>query len=883
MKLLRRIRALFQRQKLDADMAEELRAHLEMQEAENRGRGLSPDEARYAARRQFGGVEQIKERAREQRSGRWVEDLARDLRRSLRSLGKQRGFTATAVLTLALCVGANIAIFAVVDTVLLRPLPFAEPDRLVTVFNAYPGASLPRSETSFANYADRRGAIPALASMAIYQNADAAVGPAGAVRRMAAARVSPEFFATLGVPLARGRMFTDAEMVPGSDAVAVVTDGFWRKEFAADPAIVGRRFFQDGVDVTVIGVLPPDFRFLSDRPEFFRPAAEAPGQRLPAERHNNQWMMIARLAAGATQAGAQAQLDAFNQRQLGDDPFAELVQKAGYRSFVRPLRTDQVEAVKPMLLLLQAGVLFLLLIGAANLTNLVLIRASGRAKELAVRQALGATPWRLAREVAVETLLLALAGGALGLVFGALGVRLLAALGADRLPLAAAIVFDGRAAWVSLAVSAVVGVLLALPVIGLNLRARLAPSLQLETRGGTAGPGAHRLRHGFIVAQVALAFVLLSAASLLGLSLKRVLETPTGFNSNPVLTARLAPSSRLQDGAARRELVRRLLSVLRALPGVQAVAISTRLPLGPVGDDSATRTENSELKPGESIRTHYHIWVRGDYWAAMGIPLLRGRLLGEADNENPQRVCVVDEAFAQRYWPGLDPVGRRLAPNGEFHEDNAFTVVGVVGEVKQRDLAEAAGHGTVYFPSLTLPATSIYLIVRTAVTPAAAGPEVQKAVRAAVPEVLIDDVRPMRARIDETLTARRSPTLLAAAFAGLALLLAALGTYGVLAYAVGQRRREIGVRLALGALPRRILGQILAQGLKLLLAGLGLGLLGAWATLRAMSGLLAGIGPVPWEILALTAAVMGAVVLLASLLPARRAARVSPLEALRAE
>jgi hypothetical protein len=280
---------------------------------------------------------------------------------------------------------------------------------------------------------------------------------------------------------------------------------------------------------------------------------------------------------------------------------------------------------------------------------------------------------------------------------------------------------------------------------------------------------------------------------------------------------------------------------------------------------------------------HYHIWVRGDYWTALGIPLLRGRLLGDGDNESPQRVCVVDEAFAQRYWPGLDPIGRRLSPNGEFHEDNAFTVVGVVSEVKQHDLAEAAGHGTVYFPSLTVPATSMYLLVQTLVPSAAVGAEVQRTVATVAPQLLIDDVRPMQARIDETLVARRSPSIVAASFAGLALLLAALGTYGVLAYAVGQRRREIGVRLALGALPRRILGQVLAVGMKLLLVGLALGLLGAWATLRAMRSTLVGVGSLPWGILALTAVVMGAVVLLASFLPARRAARVSPLEALRAE
>ncbi|MES1167004.1 MAG: ABC transporter permease, partial [Pseudomonadota bacterium] len=466
--IARRLRALFRRAKLDREMAEEMRAHVELQMQANLAAGMAPDEAAYAARRQFGGMEQIKEIARAQRAGRWLEDIVREMRHSVRMLVRQRGFTATALGTLALCVGANIAIFAVVDAVILRPLPFPEPDRLVSVFNTYPRAGLERSSTSFANYFDRRGAIRAFASAAIYQDIGIAVGNPGAPRQMPAARISPEFFSTLGVPLARGRMFTEAEMVPGSDQVAVLTDGFWRTQFNADPEVLGRAFLNDGRPVTVIGVLPRDFRFLSSHAEFFRPAAEKPDQRLPKERHNNNWTLVARLAPGATLAEAQAELDAFNEAQLRDDPFGELVKAAGYRSLVHPLHADHVEAVKPMLLLLQGGVLLLLLIGTVNLANLLLIRTSGRAKELAVRQALGATRWGLARAMAMETLLLALTGGLLGLGLGALGIRLLAVLGADHLPLGASIAFDGQIALLALAGSIGVGLLLAVPVMGFN-------------------------------------------------------------------------------------------------------------------------------------------------------------------------------------------------------------------------------------------------------------------------------------------------------------------------------------------------------------------------------------------------------------------------------
>jgi predicted permease len=807
-----------------------------------------------------------------------------DLRFALRQLGKTPGFTATALATLALCLGANLTIFAVVDAILVRSLPFPHPDRLVAVFNSYPGAGVERASASIPNYYDRRGAIQAFTSLAIYQDGSLVVGGTGSPNRVPMARVSPEFFATLGVRLAMGHGFTDDQLKYGTDEVAVLTDGFWRSHFSADPNVLGRTFLNDGITITIIGVLPRGFRFLSSTAEFYRPTAHAPEDRQPQNRHNNSWNMIARLAPGASLADAQAQMDAFNVHQAADDPLAQAIKGSGYHTLVRSMHEDHVHEIKPTLVLLQCGVLFLLLIGSVNLVNLLLIRASGRTKELAIRQALGAGRLHIAAGVIAETTLLTVGGGLLGLLVGAFGKGLLGSLGTAQLPLGTSIVLDVRLAFVSLAVALVVGLVLAAPIIWFSLHARLASSLQTETRGGTTSRAAHRLRHGFIVAQVALAFVLLSGAGLLGLSLKRVLETPAGFNPDNLLTGQISlPWKNYKDDASHRAFVDRLLPAIRALPGVTHVAVTTGLPFGNGVNDSVITVEGHAPKPGDSIRAHYLSATTSDYWPMMRIPLLRGRLLTEADEKSKTLVCVVDQAFAERYWPGTDPIGRRLARDIAVKADNAVTVVGVVASVKQNELAETAGHGAVYFPFSAFNSGYFSLLVRTQLPPATLAPTVQKAVLQLDPELPVDDLKPMRMRIDDSLIARRSPAILAGIFAAVALLLAAIGTYGVLAYAVNQRQREIGVRMALGALPKQILALFLGLGARLLLIGIVLGALGAWLTGRAMQSMLFGVGAWNPGIFAAAAGVMIGVVFFAIFLPARRAARAKPTDALRGE
>ena len=805
-----------------------------------------------------------------------------NFRYALRQLGHTPGFTTTAILTLALCLGANLTIFAVVDAILVRPLPFPEAERLVILYNSYPGAGAERSASSIPNYFERRGAMPALVSLSNYQGASFIVGDGAAPDRVEAGRVSPEFFATLGVPLAKGRPFTDAELTYQTDQVAILTDEYWRHHFNDDPEIIGRTFLNDGLTITIVGVLPPGFRYLSSRAQFFRPTSHELQQREPGSRHSNGWDMIARLAPGASIKDAQTQIDAFNARLLVGDPFAQLVKDAGFHTIVAGLHADHVRSIRPALLLLQAGGLLLMLIGTVNLANLLLSRASGRTKGLAIRQALGARRRHVAAEVLGETLLLTAVGGLLGLFLGSFGIDLLRLLGATQMPLGAQIAFNVRLACIGLLASVLLGVVLAVPIVWFNLRARPAAALQTESRGGTTTRAALHLRHAFIVAQIALAFVLLSSAGLLGRSLQRILATSSGFSPGNVLCGQVSlPWKSYQENPARLVFAERMLASLRAIPGVTHAALSTGLPFTSRTNDSVTYIEDRPMTPGTPLKAHYMSSVSADYWAAMGIPLVRGRFLEEADSHRPARVCVVDQAFATRYWPGGDPVGRRIAQDVKITEENAITIVGVVGEVKQGSLTENSGHGAIYFPHNG--AFSFSTIIRTALPPEALAAAVRKAVFAIDPGQPSDNLKPLQTLIDESLVAHRSPAVLAAVFSAVALLLAALGTYGVLAYAVSQRQREIGVRMALGAQPRQILAQFLGLGAILLLIGLLLGLAGTWATGLAMQTLLYGIGPMNLVVLAATAGVLLGVVFFALYLPSRRAARTDPMVALRSD
>jgi putative ABC transport system permease protein len=819
--------------------------------------------------------------------------MTNDLRFAFRQLYKAPAFTGTALATVAICLGANLAIFGVVNSILLRPLPFPRSDRLVTIFNSYPKAGVENDGSSITNYYERRGNIPAFSSLSIFRDFSEVVGETGAAEQTEIMRVSPDFFATLGVNLAMGRSFTEAEAeVAENNGVAIVTDAYWRQRLNSDPNVLGRDIRVNTMPRKIVGVLPPDFRFLSSEARLFLPIRSRLEERTPQQRHSGGGgtHMIARLKPGATIAEAQSQIDAHNAAVEEDNPEAKMMTEAGFRSLVRPLHEEHVRSIRPTLLLMQAGVFFLLLIGAVNLVNLLLIRASGRAKEMAIRRSMGASRAHVVRQVMIETVLLTFVGGLLGLAVAAWGIRLLEVLGADRLPLGAHIAFNGWLASIGLVGSVVLGIVIAVPIAWFNLSTHLAHALQSESRTGTISRAAQRLRHGFIVAQIALAFVLLAGAALLGLSLKKVMAVSPGFRADHVLTGEVT----VPFSYNARPFLDRLLEAIGQQPGVGAAGAITNVPLS--GDNGKTAVTPKGYVPpaGQSLQGHYSYQVTGDYFTALGIPLREGRFLTSADSHRADRVCVVDEDFARRYWPNGRALGQRVFPNTRSAEglkvqgndsDDArlFTIVGVVGAVKQAELTEPQGQGAVYLPFMDSDGINIFVVTRTSQRPEAFAETLRKLVRATNPDLAIDNLRSMDTRIAESLIARRSPALLAGIFAGVALLLAAIGTYGVLSYAVAQRRREIGIRMALGAQRGQIGAQFLSLGLRLLVGGTILGLLGAWLAGRAMQSVLFDMPTLPLTILLGTALVMTAVSLVACLIPARSATKVDPMIALRYE
>lgn len=881
-----RLGGIFRKRKHESDMSAELQAHLELRTERNIQNGMTPEEARYAAMRSFGGVEQIKEIARDQRRSVWLETLGKDLRFASRRLRRTPAFTVTALITLALCIGSNTAIFAIVDALVLRPLPFPASEHLMTVVNSYPGIGNPHGGPSIPNYFERRESIRAFASLAVFQPLNAVIGEPGNVRNVEGARVTPHFFATLGVPLAMGRMFTHDELTYQTAGGVVLTDEFWQSQFGGDPNVIGKTLITDGLPSLVIGVLPPGFRFLSSRAQFYRPLAFNPPERALANRHNSLTgtIMVARLAPGATPAEAQTQLDALDARQAEVDPKGPFLKAWGYHSLVRPLHADYIREIRPTLLLLQGGVLVLLLIGILNLTNLLLVRAGARSRELAVRQALGASRGRLTRDMWLETTLLALGGGALGMAVGAAGVRLLMTLGANQIPLGSAIALDGRGATIVLAATLVMGGLLAIAPTWFVRRLSINAQLQNDTGGLLPGGASQRLRQILGTAQIALAFVLLCGAGVLGLSLKRTLEQPVGFVRENTLVARITlPWKGYPSPLHQAQFAHRLEQEMASLPGGVQFAISDGLPFTGVRDGPVA-IEGRAGNTSETVRTHHYSGVTVNYWHAMGIPLLRGRLLGDEEiAPKTPPTCVIDQAVADTYWPGGDPIGQRLSFGTTFNPRFSLTVVGVVGNVKEAQLTEGQPHGMIYFHFVQFPESWMRLVLRGSLPPRVMAETLRKKVQAIDPELLVTGVKTMEELIDDSLLTRRSPALLATLFGGMALFLSAVGTYGVIAYAVSHRRREIGVRLALGALPRQVMQLFLVLGLKLLLAGYAFGLIGAWATCRAMRSLLFEVSVFPPSVVGGVGALMGCVVLVAIVLPAMRAASVAPCETLRHE
>jgi predicted permease len=824
-----------------------------------------------------------------------METLAADLRYALRTFRKAPGFTAAAVLLLALGIGANTAIFSVTSALLLKPLPYKDAERLVILWNRSPGLGITQDWFSTAAYFDIKGANAGFEELAIAIGGNENLGGegAGAPERVGAVHMSSSLLPMLGASVERGRLFTPAEDAAGSAPVALLSYGLWMRKYAGDPGVLGRALLLNGKPCEVVGILPRRFSLPrevmptlngAERADVILPLPMAPDA--ANARGHEDYNIVGKLKPGVTVREAQTRLDALTARLRHD--FPEVYPPNGGLTFgIVPLKEQVVGDVQRPLLLLQGAVGLVLAIACVNVANLLLSRAVARQKEIAVRTAIGASAGRIVRQLLTESALLGVLGGALGIGFAFLGVQGVRVLGTRSVPRLQEVGVDAAALAFTLAVSVVSSALFGLAPALRAVHLDLVGSLKDADRGASGGSAlwgrGNNLRRLLVVAELALSLVLLVGAGLLLKSFARVENVSPGFDAKGVLTMELtATGPKYKDAEAVRTGYKRLYERFEAIPGVTAAGGVTSLPLSEMFAWGPVVVEGRVPPPGEKFLNADQRLVGGRYFEAMKIPLLSGRLFDEHDTPEKPRVVLVDQHMAKVVWPGQDPLGKRIALGDLAAERSWATVVGVVGNVKQ-DALDADSRIALYLSQTQGAGRSMNVVVRAKGDPAALVAAVRRELDAVDRDLPLYRVMTMDARVAESLARRRFTTLLLGLFAGVALVLAAVGIYGVMSYLVRQGTREIGIRMAIGATPRGVLALVIKQGMALALAGVLLGLVASLALTRLLSRLLFGVAPHDLATLSSISLLLGAVALLATLLPARRAARVDPMKALRSE
>lgn len=871
---------MFQREKREREMAEELRFHLEMQIGENVRRGMSPERARTEALKSFGGVEKTKEECRDER-GSFLDTVLQDVRYGLRTLRRSPGFAAAAVLTLALGIGANTAIFSVVHGVLLQSLPYGGGERLVRLSQSAPGAGADDAGFSPKEVNDYRAFNRTLSGIVEHHSMWFVLLGRKEPERVQTSVVSANFFDVLAVRPLLGRTFVAGDDGQGADAVLVLSHDYWQRSFGGDPNVVGKVFRMNDRPHTVVGVLPPIPEYPSEA-DVYMPVSACPFRNNPRTVENRNARMVTvfgRLRPGVQLQEARVDVAAISGRLQLEYPDA-YPKSARFSTSALSLQDELTRQARPTFFVLLATVGLVLLIACANVANLTLARLIRREREMALRSALGAGRGRLTRQLLTESTVLALAGGALGLVIALACVDLLMTFATRFTPRASEISIDGPVLLFTVAVSLLTGIALGL-IPAVSRRKSLVSALQEGSDRSTLGAGRHRVRSLLIVAQVAVSFMLLIGAGLMVRTLIHLQRVDAGFQAERVLTMRIDLNfSKYTQVEPRRIFHERLLQSIDATPGVLSAAISADFPLN---EGSGPNTGAFQIE-GRPVPASDQLLPQADfqraspaYFKTIGIPVLRGRAFSPADRAGTPRVALINQRLASRHFPGVDPLGKRVSfDQGE----NWISIVGIVGDVKQYGLATEPTD-QLYLPVLQSPPLSATVLIRTAAAPMTMARLARETVHQIDPEQPVDRFRTLEQVRSLSLSSPRLTAVLLSLFALLALVITAMGITGVIAFSVSERTREFGIRLALGAQPSGVLRMVLRQGMALVLLGLSIGVAGALLLTRLMTGLLVGVPPTdPLTFLAVSLVLL-AVAAAACFVPARRATAVEPLTALR--